>query len=129
MHVTVKIPVMTDKLTKKKLTLLERLTGRDTTVIKRYLTILTTEQNKLWQEGDEREKIDCGKLDALTLTSRPSHRKNKNTGKIVRNPGRPMVTYDLKHEFHDKITVRELKECRDMAVEMFQSYLTCIQEH
>jgi len=122
MHLTVKIPVMDDQLTHKKAHQLERLTARDTTVIKRYLTIIEREEEQLWQQGREGRKLDSNKLDAITLTSRPLTRKNRRTGAVITTPGRLVVKYDLKMEFADRITVRELKECRDTAVELWHSY-------
>lgn len=129
MHLTVKIPIMDDQLTHKKAHQLERLTARDTTVIKRYLTIIEREEEQLWQQGREGRKLDSNKLDAITLTSRPLTRKNRRTGAVITTPGRLVVKYDLKMEFADRITVRELKECRDTAVELWHSYRQKVQEH
>jgi IS605 OrfB family transposase len=39
------------------------------------------------------------------------------------------VKYDLKQEFGGRITVRELKECRDTAVELWHSYRERVIEH
>lgn len=39
-YYTAKIPIMDDKLSHKKLDWLDKLTGRDTSIIKRYLEII-----------------------------------------------------------------------------------------
>ncbi|MFX0061591.1 MAG: hypothetical protein ACFFC7_05340 [Candidatus Hermodarchaeota archaeon] len=132
MHITSKIPVMSDRLTKLKQVRLEALTGRDTTVIRRYLEILQKEGDKLLSVKDDGTilfKVDKSKLDELTLTSRPLTRTNKKTGEKITHPGRPNVKYDLKKEFNGKISVRELKECRDTAVEVWNAYLERVQKH
>jgi putative transposase len=112
---------MDDKLTHKKQQQLERITSRDTTVIRRYLTIIENEEQSLWLDGKEGKRLDVNKLDSFTLTSKPLKRKGKN-GVIRVTTGRPSVKYDLKREFKGRITARELKECRDTAVSMWQAY-------
>lgn len=128
MFLTVQIPVMDDHLSPKKRQQLDRLTGRDTTVIQRYLAILAQEEDSLWRGGGEGRRLDKAKLDALTLTSRAQTRK-KQDGSVVHTPGRLTVKYDLKAQFGRRITVRELKECRDTAVELWHSYREKITEH
>ncbi|MFX1474180.1 MAG: RNA-guided endonuclease InsQ/TnpB family protein [Promethearchaeota archaeon] len=123
MFLTVKVPLMDDRLTARKLHQLERLTARDTTIIKRYLNILEEEEENLWKQEREGQRIDRAELDRLTLTSQPLIRGKTQT------PGRPIVKYDLKQEFGARISVRELKECRDTAVEMWHSYREKVKEH
>ncbi len=123
MFLTVKVPLMCDRLTARKLHQLEKLTARDTTIIKRYLTILEEEEENLWKAGREGQRIDKAKLDGLTLTSQPTKRGKTQT------PGRPAVKYDLKQEFGHRTTFRELQECRDTAVEMWHSYREKIKDH
>ncbi|MFX0064041.1 MAG: hypothetical protein ACFFC7_17865, partial [Candidatus Hermodarchaeota archaeon] len=132
MHITLKIPLMSDRLTRLKQLRLESVTGRDTTLIKRYLEVISQEDKNLRRikkNGTEEYRIDKEKLDALTLTSRPLRRKKKKTGEVIEHPGRSNVKYDLKKEFGKKITARELKECRDTAVEMYHSYLDRVEKH
>jgi IS605 OrfB family transposase len=119
---------MTDKLSVKKRQQLERFTGRDTTVIKRYLDIITKEEVTIWREGKEKHRLNVSELDALTLTSKPLKRKGKD-GKVKETPGRPAVKYDLKAEFTRRITTRELKECRDTAVAMWHAYCEQVADH
>lgn len=128
MFLTVQIPVMDDKLSPKKRQQLERLTGRDRTVIQRYLDIIEQEEEALWRKKWEGKRLDKTKLDALTLTSKSLTRKKKD-GTINHTVGRPSVKYDLKLEFKGRITVRELKECRDTAVEMWHSYREKVADH
>ena len=131
-YYTVKIPIMTDYLTDKKLRQLEIITRRDTSVIIRYLDIIHDQQNQLWKidtEGNTIQKIDPVKLDHLTLTSNGLKRRNKKTGVMVKSPARKKVQFNLKHEFGFRITVRELKECRDTAIAMYHSYLTKQDKH
>ncbi len=128
MFLTVQIPVMDDKLSPKKWQQLDRLTGRDTTVIQRYLAILAQEEDALWREGREGRRLDKAKLDAITLTSRAQTRK-KQDGSVVHTPGRRSVKYDLKAQLGRRITVRELKECRDTAVELWHSYRAKVTDH
>ncbi|MFX1513427.1 MAG: hypothetical protein ACFFCQ_12640 [Promethearchaeota archaeon] len=51
MLLTARIPVMTDKLSPKKHQQLDKLTSRDTTIIKHYLAIIDQEQDELWLQG------------------------------------------------------------------------------
>ncbi len=123
MFLTVKVPLMDDRLTARKRHQLNRLTARDTTIIKRYLTILEKEEENLWKTGREGLRIDKVKLDQLTLTCIPTKR-----GKTQR-PGRSTVKHDLKYEFGNKTTLREFQECRDTAVEMWHSHLEMVKDH
>ncbi len=128
MFLTVKVPIMGDKLTSKKRKQLEKLTGRDSTLIKHYLRIIDQEQEELWQDGKEGKRISKTRLDNLTLTSKPLKRKKKE-GFFKITEGRIQVKYDLKQQYQDQVTVRELKECRDTAVAMWHSYYESILDH
>ncbi len=119
---------MDDKLSLKKLQQLERLSARDTTVIHEYLRIIEHESPQLWRPGQEGRRIAISKLDRVTLTSKPLTRK-KQDGIVKKTPGRPRVKYDLKHRFQGRITARELKECRDIAVAMWHSYCEQCRDH
>jgi len=128
MFTTVTIPVMDDHLSSKKRQQLDRLTGRDSTVIHRYLKIIQQEEDSLWLKNWEGKRLDAAKLDALTLTSMPLTRKQKD-GTVKTTRGRPVVQYDLKQEFKGRVTARELKECRDTAIAMWHSYLEKLAKH
>ncbi len=128
MFTTVKIPVMDDYLSPKKTQQLHRLTARDTTVIQRYLSVIRMKEDRLWCVGREGKRLDKTKLDALTLTSHHQKRTQTN-GTTYYTQGRPSVKYDLKQQFSSRITVRELKECRDTAVEMWHSYREKVKAH
>ncbi|MHA2499549.1 MAG: zinc ribbon domain-containing protein [Candidatus Hodarchaeales archaeon] len=62
------------------------------------------------------------------MTSRAQTRKKQN-GTVVHTAGRRSVKYDLKDEFRGRITVRELKECRDTAVELWHGYREKVAHH
>jgi IS605 OrfB family transposase len=119
---------MDDRLSPKKVQQLDRLTARDTTVIQRYLAIIAPEEEHLWRAGWEGKRLDKSKLDALTLTSE-SQRRTQKDGTVRYTQSRPTVKYDLKTQFGKRITVRELKECRDTAVEMWHAYRERVIEH
>jgi putative transposase len=119
---------MGDKLTPKKRKQLEKLTGRDSTLIKQYLRIIDQEKEKLWQDGKEGKRISKTRLDNLTLTSKPLKRKKKDRSLKI-TEGRRQVKYDLKHQYQDQVTVRELKECRDTAIAMWHSHCERILDH
>jgi len=128
MFVTVQIPLMGDKMTPKKHQQLHRLMARDTTVIREYLQIIEQEATRLWHTGQEGHRIVLSKLDQLTLTSKPLTRQQQD-GRVKTTKGRPSVKYDLKQRFRGRITVRELKECRDTAVAMWHSYYEQLLDH
>jgi IS605 OrfB family transposase len=89
---------------------LRQITNRDTRVIKRYLGIIEDSYPSIRavskKTGKISDKIDLSKLD--TMTSRTQQRAQ--------------VKYDLKTQF-PRISLNELKECRDTAVGMYHSYL------
>ncbi len=128
MFLTAKVPILGDKLTPKKRQQLEKLTGRDTTIIKHYLQIIDQEQNLLWQEGKKGKRISKKTLDELTLTSKAQQRTQKD-GSKGKTQGRVHVKYDLKNQYQRQTTVRELKECRDTAIAMWHSYCESILAH
>ncbi|MHA2273353.1 MAG: zinc ribbon domain-containing protein [Candidatus Hodarchaeales archaeon] len=128
MFTTVQLPLMDDHLSPKKAQQLDRLTARDTTVIQRYLAILAREEANLWRRGGEGKRLDKTKLDALTLTSR-SQKRTQQDGTVRYTQSRATVKYDLKAQLGNRITVRELKECRDTAVEMWHAYRERVREH
>ena len=125
--ITCKIPVMTDRLTERKLFQLEKLAARDTFAIKTYLQVIDDNRVGLFPEKASMMASKQG-LDALTLTSSPLKRKNKK-GEIISTPGREQVPYDLKKVFDKRITARELKNCRDTAIELYASHLAALKKH
>ena len=110
--VSVKIPIDWEKMTQTQRSRLERITSRDTRVIKTYLGIIERHK-KVLVIGSEYKRIDFKELDRLTLTALRA-----------RNPAwrRTSVPHDLKKRFQN-ISVNELQECRDIAVNMWNSYL------
>ncbi len=107
--ISVKVPINWDAMTDKKKTRLNRITGRDTRVIKAYLGVIVHHENELLK-GPKRRKIDPSLLDKLTLTA--------SKGKADREK----VPHDFKKKFRS-ISVNEFQECRDTAIAMWQSYL------
>jgi len=128
MHLTVKIPILEDKLSPKKRQQLDQLTARDSMVIREYLRIIEKEAPQLWRSGQEGRRIAVSKLDQLTLTSKALKRTQKD-GSVKKTLGRPCVKYDLKQLFRGRITARELKECRDTAIAMWHSHCERVQDH
>ena len=67
-------------------------------------------------------------LDSLTLTSRPLKRKDRKEV-INTTLGREQVLVDLKEIFGQHTSTRELKNCRDTALEMYASHLAAVERH
>ncbi|MFX0205886.1 MAG: hypothetical protein ACFFDT_07845, partial [Candidatus Hodarchaeota archaeon] len=66
--------------------------------------------------------------DALTLTSKAQNRTKKD-GSLNQTKGRSNVKIDLKQQYQKRLTVRELKECRDTAIAMWHSYCENVLDH
>jgi transposase len=96
-------------MTDRQKTRLNRITGRDTRVIKAYLGVIERHEDELLT-GRKRTRLDASKLDELTLTA--------SRGKA----SRISVPHDFKVRFPN-ISVNEFQECRDTAIAMWQSYL------
>ncbi len=107
--ISVKVPIRWDSMTDKQKTRLNRITGRDTRVIRAYLGVIECHEDELLI-GRRRSKLDANKLDELTLTA--------SRGKANRSS----VPHDFKVRFPN-ISVNEFQECRGTAVAMWQSYL------
>ena len=125
--ITCKIPIITGKLTERKLIQLEKLAARDTSVIKTYLQVIDDNRIGLFPEKTS-TTASKQSLDTLTLTSSPLKRRSKK-GEIISTQGREQVSYDLKKLFGKKITARELKNCRDTAIELYASHLAAVKKH
>ena len=125
--ITCKVPVMTDILTEKKLRYLQKLTARDTSIIKGYLEVIDTKKDELFNNKASMADTKAH-LDSLTLTSRPLKRKNRE-GVANVTPGRTQVFFDMKENFSNHTSVRELKNCRDTAMEMYTSHLAAVARH
>jgi len=107
--ISVKVPIRWDSMTDRQKTRLNRITGRDTRVIKAYLGVIEHYENILLT-GRKQTKLNASKLDELTLTA--------SRGKATRNS----VPHNFKVRF-PIISVNEFQECRDSAIAMWQSYL------
>ncbi len=110
--VSVKIPINWDYMTQRQQTHLDRITSRDTKVIKAYLGVI--ERNKkVLMTGGKYNRIDATRLDRLTLTALRARNPSKR---------RTSVPHNFKARFRN-ISVNELQECRDVAIGMWNSYL------
>ncbi len=107
--ISVKVPIKWDSMTDRQKTRLNRITGRDTRVIRAYLGVIERHEDELLT-GRKRTRLDAGKLDELTLTAFKGKTK------------RYSVPHDFKVRFPN-ISVNEFQECRDTAIAMWQSYL------
>jgi IS605 OrfB family transposase len=107
--ISVKVPIKWDVMTDRQRTRLNRITGRDTRVIKAYLGVIECHEDELLT-GQRRTRIDASLLDELTLSA--------SKGKACRDH----VPHDFKKRFPN-ISVNEFQECRDAAIAMWQSYL------
>ncbi|MHA2143867.1 MAG: RNA-guided endonuclease InsQ/TnpB family protein [Candidatus Thorarchaeota archaeon] len=107
--ISVKVPIRWDSMTDRQKTRLNRITGRDTRVVRAYLGVIEHHEDVLLT-GRKRTRIDASKLDELTLTA--------SKGKSSRS----VVPHDFKVRFSN-ISVNEFQECRDTAIAMWQSYL------
>ncbi|MHA2150164.1 MAG: zinc ribbon domain-containing protein [Candidatus Thorarchaeota archaeon] len=110
--VSVRIPINWDYMTQRQQTRLNRITSRDTRVIKAYLGVIERHKNVL-VIGDKYKRVDIVQLDRLTLTALRARNPSKR---------RVNVPHDFKTRFRN-ISVNELQECRDVAVSMWNSYL------
>jgi len=107
--ISVKVPLRWTVMTDRQKTRLNRITGRDSRVIRAYLGVIERHEDELLT-GRKRTRLDASKLDALTLTA--------SKGKANRN----CVPHNFKVRFPN-ISVNEFQECRDSAIAMWQSYL------
>ncbi len=108
--ISVKVPIRWTVMTDRQKTRLNRITGRDSRVIKGYLGVIEHHEDELLT-GRKRTRLDASKLNELTLTA--------SKGKA----SRIVVSHDFKDRFPN-ISVNEFQECRDTAIAMWQSYLT-----
>jgi len=102
---TVKVPVNWERMTKRQRQRLDKITRRDTRVIKAYLGVIERHEHDLLS-GRPKPRIDAGLLDQLTLLT-----KSRN-----------VVPHDLKKRFPN-ISTNELQECRETAIGMWETYL------
>jgi len=109
MIISVKVPLKWTSMTDRQKTRLNRITGRDSRVIRGYLGVIERYEDELLT-GSKKTRINASKLDELTLTA--------SKGKADRSN----VLHDFKVRFPN-ISVNEFQECRDTAIAMWQSYL------
>ena len=107
--ISLKVPVKLDVMTERQKIRLNRITGRDTRVIRAYLGVIERHENELLT-GRKKTRINTSRLEELTLTA--------SRGKANRD----QVLHDFKKRFTN-ISANEFQECRDTAIAMWQSYL------
>ncbi|MCE7736115.1 MAG: transposase, partial [Candidatus Heimdallarchaeota archaeon] len=108
---SVKVLINTILLGQKNKQRLRQILGRDSRIISRYIGVIEDNRKDLVEYKEKKNgkisiKIDKGKLDQLTCTT----------------SDRNIVNHDLKTQF-PRISLNEMKECRDTAVGMYLSYL------
>jgi transposase len=96
-------------MTERQKTRLNRITGRDSRVIKAFLGVIERHEKGLIT-GRKRTKIDASQLEKLTVTATRGGAKRFH------------VPHNFKKRFPN-ISANELQECRDTAIAMWQSYL------
>ncbi len=110
--ISVKVPINWESITERTRQRLRQTVGRDTRVIRAFLGIIEQHENKLLT-GKNRDRIDDGKLDQLTMTA-----LKVNSGYSQRLT----VPHDFKVRF-PRISQNEMTECRQTAVSLYESYL------
>jgi len=110
--ISVKVPIKWESMTDRTRQRLRQTVGRDTRVIRAFLGIIEQNENKLLT-GKNRDRIDDGKLDKLTMTALKV--KSGASQRLT-------VPHDFKVRF-PRISQNEITECRQTAVALYESYL------
>ncbi len=110
--IAVKVPINWHTMTARTRRRLRQTVGRDTRVIRAFLGIIEQNEDKLLT-GKNRDRIDDGKMDQLTMTALKVKKGEKQ---------RLSVPHDFKVRF-PRISQNEMTECRQTAVALYESYL------
>jgi len=110
--IAVKIPINWESMTERARQRLRQTVGRDTRVIRAFLGIIEQHERNLLT-GKNRDRIDEGKLDQLTMTALKV--KSGYSQRLT-------VPHDFKVRF-PRISQNETTECRQTAVALYESYL------
>ncbi len=110
--ISVKVPINWESMTERSKQRLRQTVGRDTRVIRAFLGIIEQHEDKL-QTGKNKDRIDDGKLDQLTMTAIKV--KSGASQRLT-------VPHDFKVRF-PRISQNEMTECRQTAVALYESYL------
>ncbi len=110
--ISVKVPINWESMTERTRQRLRQTVGRDTRVIRAFLGIIEQHEDKLLT-GKNRDRIDDGKLDQLTMTALKV--KSGASQRLT-------VPHDFKVRF-SRISQNEMTECRQTAVALYESYL------
>ena len=110
--ISVKVPINWESMTVRTKQRLRQTVGRDTRVIRAFLGVIEQHEDKLLT-GKNRDRIDDGKLDQLTVTALKV--KSGYSQRLT-------VPHDFKVRF-PRISQNEMTECRQTAVSLYESYL------
>ena len=110
--ISVKVPINWEAMTERTRQRLRQTVGRDTRVIRAFLGVIEQHEDELLT-GKNRQRIDDGKLDQLTMTALKVKSGSEQ---------RTSVPHDFKVRF-PRISQNEMTECRQTAVALYESYL------
>ncbi|MFO7837219.1 MAG: transposase [Candidatus Thorarchaeota archaeon] len=110
--ISVKVPIKYSVMTHRTQQRLRQIVGRDTRAIHAFLGVIEEHEDKLLK-GKKSTKIDAGKLDKLTMTAIKVKEGYEQ---------RLAVPHDMKERF-PRMSANEVIECRQTAVQMYESYL------
>ncbi len=110
--ISVKVPINWESMTERTRQRIRQTVGRDTRVIRAFLGIIEQQEDKLLT-GKNRDRIDDGKLDKLTVTALKV--KSGYSQRLT-------VQHNFKVRF-PRISQNEMIECRQTAVALYESYL------
>ncbi|MHA2254261.1 MAG: zinc ribbon domain-containing protein [Candidatus Kariarchaeaceae archaeon] len=111
---SIKATVDESLMSESELQRMKQIVNRDTRVIGRYLGIIENNYQSIrhiTNKGKITDRINASLLDQLTATTKD----------------RAQVKHNLKRDFQ-RISLNELKECRDTAIGMYQSYLELLKK-
>ncbi|MFO7835699.1 MAG: transposase [Candidatus Thorarchaeota archaeon] len=108
----VKVPIKYAAMTDRTQQRLRQIVGRDTRAILAFLGVIEEHEDELLK-GKKGTRIHAGELDKLTMTAIKVKEGYEQ---------RLTVPHDMKERF-PRISQNELKECRQTAVQMYESYL------
>ncbi|MGV9168428.1 MAG: zinc ribbon domain-containing protein [Promethearchaeia archaeon] len=110
--ISVKVPIKYMSMTDRTQQRLRQMVGRDTRVIHAFLGVIEEHEDELLK-GKKGTRIHAGELDKLTMTAIKVKERYEQ---------RLTVPHDMKERF-PRISQNELTECRQTAVQMYESYL------
>ncbi|MGV9169115.1 MAG: zinc ribbon domain-containing protein [Promethearchaeia archaeon] len=110
--ISVKVPIKYAAMTDRTQQRLRQIVGRDTRAIHAFLGVIEEHEDELLK-GKKGPRVHAGELDKLTMTAIKVKEGYEQ---------RLTVPHDMKERF-PRISTNELIECRQTAVQMYESYL------